>query len=86
LEPFGSQLIAVDLIGFRMLSAVEFQDQLVLKTNEVRELRPEGELTTELVGRELPLAKPMPSESFGVGHFTSEFSTKIAAVQHNISR
>jgi hypothetical protein len=56
---------------FRMLSAVDFDDQTVLETDEVRDIRPKRNLTAKSRA-DLMVAQRSPEGSFGVGHIPTQ--------------
>jgi hypothetical protein len=49
-----------------MLTAIQFDDQLFLETNEIRDIRPNRLLPAELESSELASAQSEPKFAFGI--------------------
>jgi len=62
----------------RVLTAVEFQDQALVKTDKVRDERAEGDLTAKLVGGETAVSQSTPDESLRVTLGLSKLAGSIA--------
>jgi hypothetical protein len=66
-EPVSAALIVFDGIRLQMLRAVEFNDQLGRKAEEVNHVGTDHTLATEFMAVELPGAEEMPKALFGAG-------------------
>ena len=71
-------MIAVDRLI--MLPAVELDDQIVLETDEVREVRADSVLAAKPEAANLPVAKVSPQPSLGVGRVKSKAASEAALV------
>lgn len=65
-----------------MLSAIQFDDQFLLETNEVYYVWAQELLAPELVPKELTTPNTRPQGLFGVGHTLSEL-TGALSIHHN---
>ncbi len=55
-----------------MLTAIRFDHEARIETNEVRDVRPERNLTSDLHARKLPVAKDAPQRMLGIGHVVAQ--------------
>jgi len=61
-----------------MLPTVELDDQMVLETDEVREVRADRVLAAEPEAANLPVAEVSPQSSLGVGRMKSKVAGEAA--------
>jgi hypothetical protein len=76
-EPIGSSLIGFHL--FRVLPAVQFNDQPTVQANEIGHERAERHLPAELVPAELAIPQPGPRECLSLCQVLAEFSGSVSA-------
>lgn len=62
----GAALVVPDL--FRMLAAIQFNDQHGLTANKINDVMIDLVLAAEFVSIQLPVAQMEPELSFGIGH------------------
>jgi hypothetical protein len=68
-------------LAAQMLAAIEFDDELSLKTDEIQHVTEKRMLATELATGELALAKDLPQAVFSVRHAASELTLE-SLLQH----
>ena len=60
-----------------MLTAVEFDDEPLLQTNEIANERLDGMLTSEFMDIHLTASEVMPEKSFGIGGVAAEMAGEM---------